>query len=139
MLYILSKTITLAGDPSKSSNNNGKRIKKFFLSTNLRRFESRFSIIPISWDNSFLCIIPSVKSSLPFYTQYIYSYAFYIVVYNPVRSRRFQIYKITPCLFIFIFIAIFHTVRIQFGTYQYKGKQYLRILLYLYTFPNSNL
>jgi len=30
MLYIISKTIALAGDPSKSSNNNGKRIKNSF-------------------------------------------------------------------------------------------------------------
>jgi hypothetical protein len=138
MLYIISKTIALAGDPSKSSNNNGKRIKKFFLSTNLRRFESRFFNYSYIMRQQFFMYY-SFSEILPFYTQCIYSYAFYIVVYNPVRSRRFQICKITPCLFIFIFIAIFHTVRIQFGTYQYKVKQYLRILLYLYTFPNSNL
>ena len=52
-------------------------------------------------------------------------YLFLRILYRGLQSsprRRFQIYKITPCLFIFIFIAIFHTVRIQFGTYQYKVK-----------------
>jgi len=54
ILLGISNNIALAGDASIFSKRRGKQIKKIFLLANCAKFDFRFSIIPMPFDNSFL-------------------------------------------------------------------------------------